>query len=731
MWCGMVCPTVVAAWVTKHRRILWTSSLIPGNAETETAFLQSQLPGLYTFLQGVGCVLFAHAVYALLYNVCSDTPSDTAIAFPCFTLVWCLPAVLSVLFSRFARMAAVKEWLLHHGNLSYYGGAMWWWVAGFRVILTFIENGGADHQAQDVVKAQVIIGFILSYSLLVQHWSLWVRLWTFVAAIACTLVTATVFDSPVPVCLRHPMWALLSGLLLACHSWVTAKEKRNLFLANRQLQRMRQAAERQTVTVREASEEADSVLNHTLKNTMANAAGELALFLDENSDSGRVSDSDRQRLDVCVGSLRRGMRSCRHREVYIELAAGTYCLEPCRVKLEDFLQQLTQGLNIAVTIRVQDTNGCFDVVLLSLILDNAISNAHRHGHPQNLDLRLEVSEGDDGRIIFQLTNIANPASTPLCKDFLGSRASGRSRPQHEPGAVRGISFGLGVRHICMAAEAASIEVSLQQGGSLVTFRAAVPVSNQGADEPEPELEAPPEAVDVSAFPKGLCVVCIDDSKICLRILKSSLEHITERENVFAYGDEGPADVPLFLEKALASADIAILDQHLDWPGACHQGDELVRQLISDGFRGLLGIRSGNTSKKDVKRYRKAGCHFVLGKELASVDFLRDIKEAYLKHRNATPSSDMPIPSSSGTQVIRRPSRLCLDGNSTLTSGTAVLDIQRVKASSSSSQSVLGSLEGPLNVPQGPSSPFPLPPSAAPPPRLLLLPNRRFWSAALT
>ena len=252
MWCGMVCPTVVAAWVTKHRRILWTSSLIPGSAETETAFLQSQLPGIYTFLRGVSCVSFAHSVYALLYNVCSDNPSGKAIAFLCFALVWCLPGVLSVLFSGTARMAAVTEWLLHHGNLLYYGGAMWAWVAGFRVILTFIENGGAGHQAQDVVKGQVIIGFFFCYVLLVHQWSLWVRLCMLVAYIACSLVAATVIDSPAPVCLQYPVWTLVSLFLLAFHSWVTAKEKRSLFLANRELQRRRQAAELQTVTVREA-----------------------------------------------------------------------------------------------------------------------------------------------------------------------------------------------------------------------------------------------------------------------------------------------------------------------------------------------------------------------------------------------------------------------------------------------------------------------------------------------
>ena len=68
-----------------------------------------------------------------------------------------------------------------------------------------------------------------------------------------------------------------------------------------------------------ASRQADSILNHTLKNTMADAAGNIEMFLD-NVEPGM----DVVHLKQSEASLRRGMRACQHRQAYLQLAAQRY-----------------------------------------------------------------------------------------------------------------------------------------------------------------------------------------------------------------------------------------------------------------------------------------------------------------------------------------------------------------------------------------------------------------------
>ena len=79
-----------------------------------------------------------------------------------------------------------------------------------------------------------------------------------------------------------------------------------------------------------ASRKADSILNHTLKNTMADAAGEIEIFLQDPS-----ADSTAH-LRQSYAALRRGMRSCRHRQAYLHLAMHSYVLSIRRVNLVAF-----------------------------------------------------------------------------------------------------------------------------------------------------------------------------------------------------------------------------------------------------------------------------------------------------------------------------------------------------------------------------------------------------------
>ena len=69
----------------------------------------------------------------------------------------------------------------------------------------------------------------------------------------------------------------------------------------------------------QASRKADSILNHTLKNTMADAVGDIDMFLQKTA-----ANIDVMHLRQAAAALRRGMRQCRHRQAYLQLAAHRY-----------------------------------------------------------------------------------------------------------------------------------------------------------------------------------------------------------------------------------------------------------------------------------------------------------------------------------------------------------------------------------------------------------------------
>ena len=72
----------------------------------------------------------------------------------------------------------------------------------------------------------------------------------------------------------------------------------------------------------ESSRKADSILNHTLKNYMAGGAGEIKLFLYRfDGDDPMYAE-----LHSATTCLQRGMRACRQRQAYLQLASGDYRL---------------------------------------------------------------------------------------------------------------------------------------------------------------------------------------------------------------------------------------------------------------------------------------------------------------------------------------------------------------------------------------------------------------------
>ena len=83
-----------------------------------------------------------------------------------------------------------------------------------------------------------------------------------------------------------------------------------------------------------------SILNHTLKNTMTDAAADIEMFL-INTD---LPEPAIRHLSLSMATLRRGMRACRHRQAYINKESGGYqpSLQP--VQLGTLVDEVTAGL---------------------------------------------------------------------------------------------------------------------------------------------------------------------------------------------------------------------------------------------------------------------------------------------------------------------------------------------------------------------------------------------------
>eukprot|EP00667_Euglena_gracilis_P012656 EG_transcript_13011 len=182
----------------------------------------------------------------------------------------------------------------------------------------------------------------------------------------------------------------------------------------------------ETLLTRElqASQMADSMLNHTLKNLLADVAASLEVYLAGEAPSGTLEDS--------VTCLRRGMMACKERQVYLKLVSGQYAPVSQEVNLRDFGRELAAGRN--VQLEAVDLSVYLDSTICHLILENALSNAIRHGHPQNPQVKLVIEARDQEanlttgrqRIRFSVENIANPARPPLTPEAVAQLFRGQA-----------------------------------------------------------------------------------------------------------------------------------------------------------------------------------------------------------------------------------------------------------------------------------------------------------------
>eukprot|EP00667_Euglena_gracilis_P002058 EG_transcript_2061 len=397
-------------------------------------------------------------------------------------------------------------------------------------------------------------------------------------------------------------------------SVVLERTRRSDFLARTQLAQELQA-----------SQLADSVLNHMLKNTLADVAANVEIFL-----AGELGP---EVLEDAVASLRRGIRSCRERLVYLKMVAGEYTPVLNAVNLREFGQQLVAGRSVAS--HCVGATALLDGTLLQLILENALSNAFKHGLPDNPNVQLVIKEGlppDDppaGRktISFIVKNTANPLRPILTDELVQTLFQGEARPTSPRAVNPALSDGIGIQHCVLAARLGGVRLSLRQEEDLVVFTAQLDVDVLDAD-PGASTEEDLLAL-VGQFPAGLRILCLDDSPAARRLMEFHLKRWCPSALVRTYG-AAEDDISAFLTDALREADIVIMDQNLEYTES-HHGTDLCRQLLGCRFAGLICIRSSDDSQEDQARYTASGAHCSFGKDMLGFKMVHRLKAAYVQH----------------------------------------------------------------------------------------------------
>eukprot|EP00667_Euglena_gracilis_P002940 EG_transcript_2946 len=443
----------------------------------------------------------------------------------------------------------------------------------------------------------------------------------------------TVFISPVvaDAVSEVVIISIVVGLTALLSSFQVSRLQRQRFAIDHKLQLIlakeaetaQQLADHERRT-REAAIEADNILNHMLKNIMADASGLIWLY---TATVPGVMPTD---LQQALGCLDRGMQWCRRRQALVRITAGAYHLSRMPVDLRAFGEALANG-------RTLDCQFVDDVVLLDpllcdILLDNAINNALRHGDtaraPVAFSMALPPLDEDEAELTFTVQNFARADKPCLTPEFI--EAVLRGEAASEPGNV--LSDHLGMQHLHMAAKAHDIKLTLRQEGDVVVLQATLTAQlgsraiSLSFSDPKSQLEGL----------EGLHILCLDDSEVARRLLLHTLGREFPACTVEVFGRD-PQEVHLFVEAAMDRGDVLIVDNHLVYDDVKFLGPQLLRDLFSRDFCGFACVRSANNSPEDQAHYLASGAHCCLGKDMRPPELVATLREAYLDFRRGASS----------------------------------------------------------------------------------------------
>lgn len=308
------------------------------------------------------------------------------------------------------------------------------------------------------------------------------------------------------------------------------------------------------------------------------------------------------------------------------------------------------------------TTVMMDSIVVSIIMENAVSNALKHGDPTGPPIKLTIQDSPNAedpsraQVTIRITNKAIPGVPSITPELIEGIIN---RPEQMPQERLGASTGVGLKHALSIARLTGMDARIFQEGPDVTFELvfdAPIVEAEVVEAAEPVLSpsvspshgalSPVIRLNISrpkgrfTFPAGTQIVCIDDSQISVQLLSHQLTRWATSIGIQTYGASA-AEVPLFVRDALTRATIAICDQHMDFPQRPHLGTDLVRQLRDSGFQGLLVIRSAGPSQLDTAFFLASGADLVLPKELPGREVVQRLHHAAINFLPVEPSMDGP------------------------------------------------------------------------------------------
>ena len=392
---------------------------------------------------------------------------------------------------------------------------------------------------------------------------------------------------------------------------------------------------------------ADSMLNHILKNTMADASGCIELFCQKYTPDDYLSKAS----DI----LFRGMWWCKLREAMLNMIAGRYNTAREMMNIQQFAQDFVRGREVALECPPQML--WLDPIVCNVVLDNAVTNARRHGCPNNPGVKLSVEiteplrdemvaaptdDNTDGEcavpieVRFVMRNRANP-SRPL-KAPWSSQQPSKPLPSDELRPT--LSDGLGLQHISMVANSCGMEAQLWQQETEVFFQ--LRFNTTGIPKP-----AQPLLHVALPFPAGLHILVLDDSEIARTNLELKLQKEIPDATIAAYGKD-VIEVEQFKRDAIDRGNILIVDENVDLPGGTLHGSSIVKQLVAVGYEGFACIRSGSSAEADKARSLRSGAHWHVGKDVWLRDMVSQLRAEYKKFKDHGKSKvqDTPLDSES-------------------------------------------------------------------------------------